>query len=308
MTATLYAMPGNEGFTDLLRRHTLYRRQSLVVHHFPDEETLVRLEAPQPGRPAVIVCTLDRPDAKLWPLMMAAATARELGASHVGLVAPYLAYMRQDARFRPGEAVSAQIFGRWLGHTFDWLVTADPHLHRHHDMEEIYPRSSSVVHAAPELAAWIATHVEKPLIVGPDDESAQWAMAVARLLCAPSIVAHKERRGDRDVTICLPELGSWRDYTPVLLDDIIASGETMRQVLRALRAQASRPPVCVAVHGVFAEGSLQGLCDEGVGILATSNSIVGDTAQIDISRLVAAAVIERCTNLHPTDIRQEASA
>lgn len=308
MTATLYAMPGNERFTDLLQWHTSYRRQSLVLHRFPDEETLVQLEAPLPDRPAVIVCTLDRPDAKLWPLMMAAATARELGASHVGLVAPYLAYMRQDARFHPGEAVSAQIFGRWLGDTFDWVVTADPHLHRHHGLEEIYPHPSSVVHAATELAAWVAAHVQKPLIVGPDDESAQWVTAVANLLCAPSVVAHKERRGDRDVSIRLPDLGQWREHTPVLLDDIIASGETMRQTLRVLRAQTSKPPVCVAMHGVFAEGALQGLCDEGAGVIITSNSIAGDTAQIDISGLVAHAIIGRCATPRPADVRQEAGA
>jgi len=308
MTATLYAMPHNEGFTDLLQRHTSYRRQSLFLHRFPDEETLVQLEAPLSGQPAVIVCTLDRPDAKLWPLMMAAATARELGASQVGLVAPYLAYMRQDARFHPGEAISASIFGHWLGNTFDWLVTADPHLHRHQGLAEVFPHLSTVVHAATELAAWIAAHVEKPLIVGPDDESAQWVTAVANLLCAPSIVAHKQRRGDRDVSVQLPELGHWNEYTPVVIDDIIASGETMMQAVRGLRAQAARPPVCVAMHGVFAEGSFEGLRGEGASCIVTSNSIAGDTAHIDISRLVADAVVERCAIPQPGNTRQGARA
>ena len=308
MTTTLYAMPGNEGFTDLLQRHTSYRRQSLFLHRFPDEETLVQLEAPVPGQPAVIVCTLDRPDAKLWPLMMAAATARELGASEVGLVAPYLAYMRQDARFHPGEAMSAKIFGQWLGHSFDWLVTADPHLHRHHRLDEIYPHPSSIVHAATALAAWIAAHVEKPLIVGPDDESAQWVTAVANLLCAPSIVAHKQRNGDRDVSIQLPELDHWREHTPVVLDDIIASGETMMQTLRALRAQTAKPPICIATHGVFAEGSLEGLRGEGADSVITSNSIAGDTAQIDISRLIADAILLHCATPHPANVRQGVGA
>lgn len=305
MTATLYAMPGNEGFTALLQRHTSYRRQSLYLHRFPDEETLVQLEPPVPGEPAVIICTLDRPNAKLWPLMMAATTARELGASQVGLVAPYLAYMRQDTRFHPGEAISAQIFGRWLGSHFDWLVTADPHLHRYRGLDPIFPHPSSVVHATSELAKWIAAHIGKPLIVGPDDESAQWVRAVANLLCAPSIVAHKQRHGDRDVSIQMPELEHWRDHVPVVLDDIIASGETMLQTVRSLRTQTVRPPVCVAMHGVFAEGSMECLRGEGADCIVTSNSIAGDTALIDISGLIAQAIIEQCGAPFAGDVRKE---
>jgi len=291
---TLYAMPGNEVFTEALARHCGYPRRALSVHGFPDGETLLQMEAPAPGDVAILVCTLDRPDPKLWPLMMAASTARELRASRVCLVAPYLAYMRQDARFHPGEAVSARIFGHWLYDTFDGLVTVDPHLHRCRHIADIYPRPVRVVHVAAELAAWIALHVDKPLIIGPDEESGQWVNMLANLLCAPSIVARKERRGDREVEIRLPELDQWTGYTPVLLDDIIASGQTMLQTLRHLRDRASKP-VCVAVHGVFADGALEGFSGEPGVEIVTSNSITrGETTQVDISKPVADAVIELC--------------
>ena len=290
---TLYAMPGNEVFTEALARQCGYPRRALSVHGFPDGETLLQMDAPAPGDIAILVCTLDRPDAKLWPLMMAASTARELGASRVCLVAPYLAYMRQDARFHPGEAVSARIFGHWLYDTFDGLVTVDPNLHRYQRIADIYPRPVQVVHVAAELAAWIATHVERPLIVGPDEESGQWVNVVANLLCAPSIVARKERRGDREVEIHFPELDRWPGHTPVLLDDIIASGQTMLQTVRHLRQRASQP-VCVAIHGVFADGALENFRSEPGVQLVTSNSIVRDTTQIDISKPVADAVIELC--------------
>jgi ribose-phosphate pyrophosphokinase len=54
-------------------------------------------------RPGVIfLCTLDRPDEKILTLLFAAAIARELGAARIGLLAPYLAYMRQDRWFKRG--------------------------------------------------------------------------------------------------------------------------------------------------------------------------------------------------------------
>ena len=150
--SALYAMPGNEAFAALLSLHS--GLPSLVVqqHRFPDGETLVRIEPPTPRSTAVIVCTLDHPDPKLLPMLMAAATARELGASRVGLVAPYLAYMRQDTRFHVGEAVSARVFGQLLGHAFNWLVTLDPHLHRYRRLGDVYPLQGRVVHAAPRVA------------------------------------------------------------------------------------------------------------------------------------------------------------
>lgn len=297
---TLYAMPGNEAFAELLSLHTGYQRRQLLLHHFPDGETLVQMAPPAPGGDAIIVCTLDHPDAKVLPLMMAAATARELGAARVGLVAPYLAYMRQDMRFHPGEAISAKIFGDWLGRTFDWLVTVDPHLHRYATLAEVYPRVAHVVHAASQLAVWIDAHVTLPLIVGPDSESAQWVTAVSNLLCAPSVVARKERHGDRDVEVFLPQIDNWRDHTPVLLDDIVASGSTMVQTLRSLHGRTSRPPVCVALHGLFAEDSLENLRTEGAGLVVTSNSVINTASQIDISKPVAEAMVSLCAT-RPAD-------
>ncbi|WP_164119514.1 ribose-phosphate pyrophosphokinase-like domain-containing protein, partial [Stenotrophomonas maltophilia] len=81
---------------------------------------------------------LAQPNEKILPLIFAAATARELGAARVGLVAPYLAYMRQDRRFNPGEAVTSRQMAHLVSGAFDWMVTVDPHLHRYSDLSEIY--------------------------------------------------------------------------------------------------------------------------------------------------------------------------
>lgn len=56
----------------------------------------------------------------------------------MGLVAPYLAYMRQDQQFRPGEVVTSRMFAALVSRHVDWLVTVDPHLHRVHALDEIY--------------------------------------------------------------------------------------------------------------------------------------------------------------------------
>ena len=139
----------------------------------------------------MLVCTLDRPDDKFLPLVFAAAAARDLGAHGSALSAPYLAYMRQDRRFQPGEAVTSTYFAKLLSSQIDWLVTVDPHLHRRGSLAEIYSIPTQVMHAAPLISDWIRSEVKMPLLIGPDSESEQWVAAVARDAGAPHVVLQK---------------------------------------------------------------------------------------------------------------------
>lgn len=147
--------------------------------HFPDAESLVTLNGDVAERDVAILCTLRDPDRHALPLHFAAATARDLGAATVGLIAPYLGYMRQDRRFAPGQAVSAPLFAGFIGDSCDWLVTADPHLHRNPSLDRLFSIPARRVVAAPLLAEWITRHVADPVLLGPDEESQQWVAEVA---------------------------------------------------------------------------------------------------------------------------------
>lgn len=285
------AMPGNERMAAALSALTNGTLAALETRQFPDGETYLRLRTNVSGKQVAIVCTLDRPDAKFLPLAYAAATARELGASRVGLVAPYLAYMRQDRRFNEGEAVTSTHFARLLSATVDWLVTVDPHLHRHASLDEIYTIPSRVVVADVPLAAWIGQRVTQPLIVGPDTESEQWVSGIASHARCPYVVLAKRRLGDRQVALDMPDLAPMVGHRPVLVDDIIASAGTMIEAARLLAAAGMPRPVCIGIHGVFAgDGfkALSGIADT----IVTTNSIAHPSNGIDLSELLAKAVIE----------------
>ncbi len=290
----LYAMPGNEARADALAQALgpLALRAQLQLHRFPDGESLVRVQPPR--GPAALVCTLRDPDALTVPLLMAASTLRELGADDVGLLAPYLAYMRQDRAFEPGQAVSARIYAGLLSAHFDWLLTVDPHLHRIDSLDRIYTLRSRVVHATAAIARWIAANVPRPLLIGPDAESRQWVGAVAEAVGAPMLVLDKQRRGDLDVSSRLPALADPSGRTPVLLDDIASSGRTLAVVLRQLREQSLGGAVCVVTHGLFAGDALQVLRDAGAARIACTDSVAPppgvDTIGLDAE--LAAAVRE----------------
>ena len=208
---------------------TLHARVGrLDWRRFPDGESLVTLDAALDGAHVAIMASLDRADRISVPLRFAADTARELGARSVGLVAPYLGYMRQDARFHAGEAVGARSYARFLQQAFDWLATVDPHLHRIRTLAELFPMPATQASAAPLLAQWIRAQVRDPVLVGPDAESAQWVAQVATACDAPWLTLRKQRRGDRDVAIDTgADLALLRGRSLVLVDDIVSTGETL---------------------------------------------------------------------------------
>jgi ribose-phosphate pyrophosphokinase len=285
MRRLVLAMPGNEAFAKRLADCIRSDVAHLEWRRFPDRESYVRIAADVRDAQVVLVCTLADPDPQSLSLLYAARTARDLGAARVTLVAPCLAYMRQDAVFRKGEALSATYFAELISLYFDEMVTVDPHLHRHKALSEIYTIPTRVVHAAPLVADWISAHVERPVIIGPDEESLQWASDIARRCAAPSTVLRKVRTGDREVDITLNDMSPWKDHQPVLVDDIVSSGRTMIETAKRLRAANSSPPVCIAVHAVFADRSFQDLSDVASAVVST-DAISHESNRIGIASAV----------------------
>ena len=289
-TRVIIPLPGNDSLAHSLAGMLGAQVGQLSVRRFPDGESYLRVDTPVANADIAIACTLDRPDDKVLPLLFLAPTLRELGARRVGLVAPYLAYMRQDRRFREGEAVTSAHFATLLSGAVDWLVTVDPHLHRRTSLAEIYSIPATVLHAAPRIADWIARSVLDPVLVGPDAESAQWVRAVAEMAGAPSVILEKRRRGDRDVSISVPDVDRWRDHTPVLVDDIISTARTMIETVSHLRRIGLAAPVCVGVHAVFADRAYDELRDAGAGRVISCNTIPHASNTIDVVPLLASGV------------------
>jgi ribose-phosphate pyrophosphokinase len=288
-TPLVFALPSNDRTASEFAKLVGGQIGKLLVRRFPDGETYLRYETTPKAYAVVLLCTLDRPDDKFLPLLFAAAAARDLGAKSVGLVVPYLAYMRQDRRFNEGEAITSSYFARVLSAGIDWLVTIDPHLHRRTSLNEIYSVPTRVVHAAPLISAWIRQNVEKPLLIGPDSESEQWVAAVARDAYASHLVLNKIRHGDRDVEVSVPDVANWRDHTPVLIDDIVSTGRTMIEAIGHLKRARMRPPVCIAVHGIFADNAYDSLLQAGASRVVTTTSVPHVSNTIDITTLLAQA-------------------
>jgi ribose-phosphate pyrophosphokinase len=266
------------------------RFAEVAWRHFPDGESLVAIDEAVRDADVAFVASLHDPDRLALPLRFAAETAREFGARSIGLVAPYLGYLRQDVRFHPGEAVSGPLFARFLEGSFDWVATVDPHLHRIPTLDQLFSIPAANIAAAPAIAAWIHANVPDAVLIGPDAESEQWVSQVARLAGVPWQVLQKQRRGDRDVEVSPLDAAALRGRTPVLLDDIVSTGHTMLGVLSHLRALGLPPAVCVVTHAVFADDAFHKLDAAGAARVASCDTIPHASNAIPIAPLLAAAI------------------
>jgi ribose-phosphate pyrophosphokinase len=288
--AVVIAIPGNEDQATRLASRLAVSQVTAEVRQFPDGEIYVRIADSLQGHDAILVGSLyPSPAERFLTVAFLAATARDAGATKVGLVAPYLAFMRQDHVFKPGEGITSKYFARMVSQCVDWLVTVDPHLHRHASLDGLYTIPTTIAHAAASIATWIATEVSHPYLIGPDAESEQWVSAVAEKCGAPFVILEKTRRGDRDVSISTPPSGGWNGHTPVVIDDIVSTGKTMIEATRQLRAAGSTAPMCVAIHAVFADSVLDELMSAGAAGIVTCNTIVHASNRICVADHIADA-------------------
>ena len=261
---------------------------SVFISDFPDGDLYLKFKVPVKGKTVVIIHSFQpHSNESLLRIIFAAETAKDLGAKKVILVAPYLAYLRQDARFHPGEAVSSKIMAKHLSMCIDKIITIDGHLHRYRTLGALFSIPGKDLTANHVIADYIQKNFKNDLvIVGPDWESFQWAERIAQKIGAPATVFEKTRHTSRKVSVKMIKPISLKNKQVVIVDDIISTGHTVIQAAKLAYAQGAKDVSTIAVHGLFVENALPKLKKVGLKHIVTTNCIEHITNKIDVSSLL----------------------
>lgn len=285
MTVQVHGFPGDEGPVARLATALGVPSAIVDVKTFPDGETLPTVPVTR-ATTVIVYRALNQPNTRLVPLLQAADAWRRAGVARLVLVAPYLAYLRQDAVFAPGQPLSRDLICRWLGGAFDRLVTVQAHLHRTASLTETLGIPATNIDIGGDLAA-LAGAGERLLIVGPDSESRPWVEAAAVRLGADWTAFDKQRLGDREVRLSLDVTAKVAGRATLLLDDICSSGGTLVQAIHHLR-QAGAASIDVAVaHALFDAEALARLREAGARRIVSSDSILHSTNALDLTGRLA---------------------
>lgn len=166
----------------------------------------------------------------------------------------------------------------------------DPHLHRVQRLVEAVPAARAVaLAAAPAMGDFLAGRGPGTLLLGPDEESAQWVAEVAGRAGLEHAVASKQRDGDRRVRIALPAL-DYAGRAVVLVDDVASTGHTLAQASRALRSAGARRVDVLVTHALLVDDARALLTDAGVAECWSSDSIPHESNAFPLAGLLASAL------------------
>lgn len=286
----LFSLFGGNHFANTVHQALGYDIGEITLHQFPDEETVIKVNSLVQNREVLFIAYLEKPNSKLLPLLFAAETVRELGSKKIGLVAPYLPYMRQDKQFHSGESITSKYFAKVISNYFDGLLTIDPHLHRWHALSDIYSIPTKALHATDSISRWIKVNVPNPILIGPDAESSQWVLEIAQKIDAPCLILEKVRKGDNLVETSMPNVESYQNNTPILVDDIISTAATMIETVSHLKSLKMKAPICIGVHALFSGNAYEKLLNAGVEKIITCNTITHPSNGIDMKDIIIKSI------------------
>jgi ribose-phosphate pyrophosphokinase len=266
---------------------------ALEVKKFPDGELYLRFVKEVKSKVVVLVQSFyGSINDCLIETVFAAYTAKDLGAKKVFLVAPYFPYLRQDKRFKPGGCISLQETAKVIDRCIDKVFIIDPHLHREKTLRHIFKTKSATLSANNLIADYIRKNIKNPLIVGPDWESYKWAQRVAEKIGCDFAIMEKRRYSATKVRVRLNKKIGIGSKSVVFVDDMISTGHTLLEAIKALKKLGAKKVTCLAVHGILVENALEKLKKAGATVV-TTNTIPNNAAKIDVSSLIAKALVAR---------------
>jgi len=286
----VFPMENSKRLGEAIAKKAKAKLGEIKTSNFPDGETHLQFIDDVRGAEIVLVQTLHpNPNDALIQLIFAGRTTKDLGARKVIGVVPYMAYMRQDKRFHAGECVSNHIAAHLLNQSVDKIITIDPHLHRVHDLAELFHIERKKLSANGEIANYIKKNFSSKtaVIAGPDMESSQWAKTIADSIGFNSTIFSKERFSSHHVKVTVHHELDWKNKDVIIIDDIVSAGHTMVEAAKEIKKRKPKSVHCICIHPIFAGKAFENIKKAGVKTIVSCNTIEHKSNGIDLSTLVA---------------------
>jgi len=251
---------------------------------FADGEHVVRVPEAVAGERAVVVASTVDSAAHVQLLQLQDAV-REVGASEVVTVLPYMGYARQDEAFRAGEPVSSRAMARAISTGTDRVITVNPH---EPAVCDFFTVPATDVDAASVLAEPLPADLVDPLFLSPDEGAIELAETV-RAAYGTGETDHfvKDRdyeSGDIDIS---PSDAAVAGRDVVLVDDIIATGSTMSESVAVLQEREAARVYVTCVHPMLANNALTKLSTAGVEAVYGTDTVERAASAVSAAPVVA---------------------
>ncbi len=273
-------------------------RQPVRLERFANDCLEVQLEANCRERDVFVIQPLVPPvQEHLVELLLMADAARGASAARVTAVMPHYAYARSDKKDKPRISIGGRLVADLLVTAgVDRVLTLTLHSPQVHGFFSV---PVDHLHALRELAVHFrGRDLSRAVVVSPDLGYAKSAADFARRLGVPVAAGAKQRISDTEV-ILSAIIGDVAGRDVIVLDDEIARGTTVFELLTLLREQDVRSVAVACTHGLFADGALDKLAACDVTEIVCTNSVPLPAEHPKLHVLsVAPALAEAMSRIH----------
>ena len=254
---------------------------------FSDGESYIRISGDVENEKVVVVQSTYPPqNTHLVQLLQLLDAARDMKASEVIAVVPYLAYSRQDKRFRPGEAVSVGTIIRLIEATgVNSLFTVDVHTEKILELFRIHAHNVSATPALGEYFAKLG--LKEPYVFAPDEGALARAKSLAGCLNADYSSFQKQRdRVSGAIKTSVKEF-EVKDRDAIIVDDIISTGSTIANAASMLHDQNARRIYVACTHPLLLSGAKDRMMSAGVHEIVGTDCVASEVSRVSVASVVA---------------------
>ena len=256
---------------------------------FPDGESKITInQIPKKSVVVVIQSTYPPVDSNLLELLSIVSKVQKF-SSKVYAVIPYMGYARQDREFLGGEIVTISVVGKLLRAAgVKKVLTVD--IHSKIALKELKISSENVSAMDVLVKHFKKLKMKEPLVVSPDMGGQERAKKFANLLKTDFIALKKHRDRKTGKVNILSDRVNVKNRDLVLVDDMISTGGSIVKATQFLKKQKCRRVFVACTHALLVNDAAKKIKKAGVSQIVSTNTIPGESAKVDVSRVIADAL------------------
>ena len=256
---------------------------------FPDGESKITInQIPKKSIVVVVQSTYPPVDSNLLELLSIVSKVQKF-SSKVYAVIPYMGYARQDREFLGGEIVTIGVVGKLLKAAgVKKVLTVD--IHSKIALKELKISSENVSAMDVLVKHFKKLKMKEPLVVSPDMGGQERAKKFANLLKTDYIALKKHRDRKTGKVNILSDRVDVKNRDLVLVDDMISTGGSIVKATQFLKKQKCKRVFVACTHALLVNDAAKKIKKAGVSQIVSTNTIPGESAKVDVSRVIADAL------------------
>ncbi len=266
----IFSGTANQDLTKDICNYLEVPMMKATVSHFPDGETMVKVDDEVRGKNCFVVQPTCAPvDANIMELLIYIDCLRRASAKSISVVIPYYGYARQDRKSEGRTPITARMVAdliTWSG--ADRVLTMDLHASQ---IEGFFNMPVDHLSAFPVILSFINSDIDmdNTIVLAPDVGNMKIADKYAQELDIDLAVIDKKRINGEEV-VANKMIGDVRGKNILIFDDMISTAGTICSAAKMAKENGANKISVFATHGLFTGPAYDRLIESSIdGIYVT---------------------------------------